>query len=150
MSICCYAENGGELLFGSEEYAEYELLDSTADKNTASAIFSCKLSDSVTVTQKYSLSEKGVDIALSGAENIGFMLPVFDFDGANNTAVIVSEKSVTVEYDGSVCTYSFDGKLSADFKYYYNRNGRYRVYSVKGKYLHIEIVNAENYNCGTE
>ena len=127
MSICCYAENGGELL------------DSAADENTASAIFSCKLSDSVIVTQKYSLSEKGVDIALSGAENIGFMLPVFDFDGANNTAVIVSEKSVTVEYDGSVCTYSFDGRLSSDYNYYCNRNGRYRVYSVDTKHLHIEI-----------
>lgn len=144
MSICCYAENGCELLLGSDEKAEYTLLSSDATADIATAMFICKLSDSIAVTQKYTLSENGVEVTLSGSENIGFMLPVFDFDGANKTVVTVSEKSVTSEYNGSVCTYRFDGKLSADFKYYYNRNGRYRVYSVKGKYLHIEIVNAEN------
>ena len=141
MSICCYAENGGEILLGAEDKAEYTLLSSDATADTATAMFNCKLSDSITVKQKYTLSENGVDIALSGAENIGFMFPVFDFDGANNTVVTVSEKSVSSEYNGSVCTYSFDGMLSDDFKYFYNRNGRYRVYSVKGKCLHIEIVN---------
>ena len=139
MSICCYAESVGRILLGSEEYAEYELLGGSADENTASAVFSCKLSDSITVRQEYRLSENGLDISLSGAEGIGFMLPVFDFDGAENTAVAVSEKSVSAEYDGSVCVYSFDGRLSSDYKYYCNRNGRYRVYSVETKHLHIEI-----------
>ena len=139
MSICCYAESGGKILLGSEEYAEYELLDSSADENTASAVFSCKLSDGITIRQEYRLSENGLDISLSGAENIGFMLPVFDFDGEENTAVAVSEKSVLAEYDGSVCVYSFDGRLSPDYKYYCNRNGRYRVYSVETKHLHIGI-----------
>ena len=141
MSICCYAENGGELLFGADDKAEYSLLSSEATADTATAVFNCNLSDSITVKQKYTLSENGVDITLSGADNIGFMLPVFDFDGANNTVVTVSEKSVSSEYSGFLCTYGFDGCLSDDYKYYYNRNGRYRVYSVKGNYLHIAIIN---------
>lgn len=141
MSICCYAENGEEILLGAEAQAEYSLLDSKATDDTAEAIFNCKLSESITVKEKYSLSENGLDITLSGAENIGFMLPVFDFDGANNTVVTVNEKSVSTKYNGSVCTYSFNGFLSDDFKFFYNRNGRYRVYSLKGDHLHIEINN---------
>ena len=141
MSLCCYAENGDELLLGAEDKAEYTLLSSEATAVTAKATFNCKLSDSVTVIQKYRLSERGLDITLSGAKNIGFMLPVFDFDGTNNTVVKLSEKYISIEYNGSVCTYSFDGMLSCNFKYFYNRNGRYRVYRVKGKCLHIEIVN---------
>lgn len=138
-SICCYAERNGELLLGSENYAEYKLLNSAYSDNTAAASFSCRLADGVTVIQKYFLSENGVDITLSGAKKTGFLIPVFDFDGSENTVVTVTDNSVSTRYGSSVCTYRFDGEISDKFKYFFNRNGRYRLYRVKSNRLHIEI-----------
>ena len=139
MSICCYVEDGSELLFGADAQAEYTLVGSKATDDIAEAVFNCRLSDSITVTQKYSVSENGVDITLSGSENVGFMLPVFDFDGVDSTEITVAAKSVCVKYDGSACTYIFDGNLSEDFRYFYNLNGRYRVYRLRDNSWHIEI-----------
>ena len=139
MSICCYAETNGKRLLGADEYAVYSLVKSENDENHVKAVFDVKLSDEITVTHQYVVTDLGVDISLSGYENSGFMLPVFDFDGSDNTDITIAENAVKVEYNGSVCKYSFDGEISADFQYYYNRNGRYRVYSVNSKKLHIEI-----------
>lgn len=139
MSICCYAENNGEILLGAEQYAKYTLVKSDSDEKTAEAVFDVKLSDEITVQNKYILTENGVDVFISGYENIGFMLPIFDFDGAQNTNIIIEENYIAVSYGGSVCKYSFEGELSKNFKYYFNRNGKYRVYSVNSKKLHIEI-----------
>lgn len=139
MSICCYAQTQNKMLIGAEEYAVYTLVKSESDKNFAEAVFDVKLSDEITVTHGYTVTKNGVDISISGYENIGFMLPVFDFDGADNTNITVTKNSVSTVYQGAVCEYSFEGDISKDFKYYYNRNGRYRVYSVNSRKLHIEI-----------
>lgn len=89
--------------------------------------------------QSVSLTCGGVDIKLSGGENIGFMLPLFDFDGAESTEITIAKGLITYEYKGSVCRYSFSGEACGDFGYFYNRNGRYRVMRVKTDALHIEI-----------
>ena len=139
MSVCCYAKSDGEKLLGAETYAKYTLIEMDSNENRADVSFSINLADKITLTQTHTVSANGVDINVSGAENIGFMVPVFDFDGKDNTNITVAENSIEVEYDGSFCKYSFIGKTSSSFEYYYNRNGRYRVYSVNSKKLHIEI-----------
>ncbi len=144
MSLCCYAEKDGKKLLGAENYAKHALISSESSENTASAVFEVTLSDEITVTQTYAISEKGVDISLSGCENIGFMLPVFDFDGAAHTKITLSENAVSAEYMGSICTYSFDGPLSEEYAVYYNRNGRYRVYQLAAQRLHIEMKENAN------
>lgn len=141
MSICCYAENSGGRLLGAESYAQYCLIESKSASSGVNAVFDVKLSDEITVTHEYNVSAEGVDIRLSGQDNIGFMLPLFDFDGANSTEISIGENSVSVKYENSVCCYSFDGELSNEFEYYYNRNGRYKVYSVNSRNLHIGIEN---------
>lgn len=139
MSICCYAENNGKILVGAERYAQYCLKDSRSNEEKAEAVFDVKLPFNVTVTQKYIVSKNGVDILLSGCEKIGFMLPVFDFDGNVNTEITINENKIAVEYQGFVCVYKFNGDIDTDFKYFYNRNGRYKVFMIKSKHLHIEI-----------
>ena len=139
MSLCCYCEKDGKTLLGAENYAEYTLLNSESAENRAFAELQINLSEEIIINQKITLSENGVDIALCGDGETGMMIPVFDFDGANNTNINFFENSVSIEYNGAVCVYSFDGKLSKDFKYYYNRNGRYKVFKMAGKHLVIKI-----------
>jgi len=139
MSVCCYTEIGGKKLIGAEKYAQHCLIKSKSDKDKAEAVFDIKLSPDITVTQKYAVSQSGVDISLSGRGNLGFFVPAFDFDGKDNTKITVTENEVAVEYQGAVCRYRFNGKINPDFKYFYNRNGRYRVFDIAAKELHIEL-----------
>ena len=77
--------------------------------------------------------------SVSGAETAGFMIPVFDFDGAAKTQIALKEGEICVEYQNARCRYRFGGALDPQFRYYYNRNGRYRVYRVAAKMLRIEM-----------
>ena len=141
MSICCFVKDGDKTILGAEAYAEYTLVDSACSNDNASVTFDCKLSDDITVTEEYTVNKRGVDIKLTGAENIGLMIPVFDFDGNENTETIIEEKSISVRYDNTLCKYTFDGVISKDFKYFYNRNGRYKVFEMLGNSVHIDITN---------
>ena len=141
MSLCCYAFDGGKKLLGASEYAEYTLLSSQSDTQKASAVFEVKLSRDITVTQTYTVSKDGVEITLSGYEDAGFCLPVFEFDGAEETRIDIGENEICVTYQNARCRYRFDGALDPEFKQYYNRNGRYRVYQVAAKRLHITMEN---------
>lgn len=88
-----------------------------------------------------------MDITLSGYEEIGFMVPVFEFDGADSTEIDVREGCITVKYQGAVCRYLFEGEVDPDYRYCYNRNGRYRVYAVAAQKLHIEMRADERRGC---
>ncbi len=125
-------ENPGPAALGLIGAAEhpYTLLQKTEAPDRVTATFAC-----ATGEERYEVSENGVEITYSRR---GFTLPVFEFDGENDTAVTVEDHRVEVRYRNAVCTYRFDGTLQ-DFQRYYNRNGRYRVYTVDGDRLHIEI-----------
>ena len=144
MSICCYVEMDGRKLIGAERYVQYCLVSSESDKEKAGAVFDVRFSPDITVIQEYTISRSGVKISLSGCEQLGFMVPVFDFDGRDHTKITVTENEVAVAYQDAVCRYRFSGKCNPDFRYFYNRNGRYRVFEIAAKELHIEMgsVNA--------
>ena len=139
MSLCCYAKLGDRLLYGADEQATYTLLDSRETPACVSATFACALDAAAVITQQYTVSEQGVRISLRGGDAVGFMLPVFDFDGTAPTRVTQSEGSIAVEYDGCICRYRFHGTTPETYQYYYNRNGRYRIYRVASRELHITI-----------
>lgn len=139
MSLCCYAGDNGKMLIGADRYAAYTWINGQCDGQKTEAVFDVALSENIVVTQNYTVSRDGVDILLSGDETAGFMLPVFDFDGAEETRISIRGNEICVAYQNALCSYRFDGELKADFKYYYNRNGRYRVYTVAAKKLHIEM-----------
>ncbi len=142
MSLCGYAKKYGRRFIGAERYTQYFLVNSESNENKTTAVFDVNLPLNITVTQKYTVSKNGVDISLSGDEKVGFMLPVFDFDGKDTTKINTYDNEITVEYRGAVCRYSFDGKISPDFTYFYNRNGRYRVFDIASNQLHIEMESA--------
>lgn len=139
MSLCCYVETNGEKLLGAETYAKHSLVSKQSLATEAEAVFAVKLSEDILVTENYAVSEQGVDITLSGAENAGFMVPVFDFDGKDHTQITVTENEIAVAYQGAVCRYQFNGKIGPDFRHFCNRNGRYRVYEIAAQKLHIEM-----------
>ncbi len=134
MSLCCFAEDGRRHI-GAECYAAHKLVHG----GEAEAVFEVTLAAGLTVTERYAVDEDGVKITLSGAENLGFFLPVFEFDGEAETAITVGETSVSVTYRGATCRYLFDGTLDPEYQRYYNRNGRYRVYAVHTEALHISM-----------
>ncbi|MBE6701359.1 MAG: hypothetical protein E7582_05675 [Ruminococcaceae bacterium] len=125
-------ENPGAASIGSVGFANmpYVLKDFTVS-DVVSAVF--ETSDGT--VESYKVSKKGIDAHYSSRK---FTLPVFEFDGEKECDIEVLENAITISYKGAVCKYSFDGKLS-EFKHYYNRNGRYRVYEVDGENLHIEM-----------
>ena len=141
MSICCFAEKDDKTLYGSKPYAEYNLKENVCGEDFARIIFECSMMPDVQVTEEYFVSQNGVDITLLGYENCGFMIPVFEFDGQTNTEINISENYVSVKYQNSLCKYIFNGDIDYNYGLYYNRNGRYRVYKIHSKNLHIEITN---------
>ena len=138
MSLCCYYEDGNCILCGADKSSVYTVESTYADSDSASAEILCCLSDKMTIREKTKASASGVTIVLDSTEDCGFMVPVFSFDGSNNTSISENGNSISVEYENAVCIYSFDGTAS-EYGDFYNRNGKYRVYKVNSKFLHIEI-----------
>lgn len=138
MSICAYAEKDGHVMLSAERYALYRFLESQSSDDHASVSFGVQLSPEVSMKQSYSVSARGVDITLSGWDKLGFMVPVFAYDGAEATEISVSENTIAVAYQGARCTYRFAG-IPQEKGIYYNRNGRYRVYRIESRHLHIEM-----------
>ena len=138
MSLCCYYEDGNCILCGADKSSVYTVESTYANSDSASAEILCRLSDKMTIREKTKASASGVTIVLDSTEDCGFMVPVFSFDGSNNTSISENGNSISVEYENAVCIYSFDGTAS-EYGDFYNRNGKYRVYKVNSKFLHIEI-----------
>lgn len=132
MSLCPFVDADGERLLGSEKYANYTLTKSGCDFLEFDLEMKGK-----TVHEVYRITESGVDITFENAD--GFMLPVFLFDGKRESEVDANENEISVCYKNSRCVYTCDTKGMSDEGVYYNRNGRYRFYSVKGNTLHVEI-----------
>ncbi len=132
MSLCAFVDTESERLCGSEGYANYRLTDSGRDFVS----FELEMKG-CTVREKYCITENGVDISFEGAS--GFMIPAFLFDGRKESSVTVREDGISVVYKNSKCVYTCDTIGMCDEGVYHNRNGRYRIYSVKGNRLHVEI-----------
>lgn len=142
-SICCYQEKDGLIFSGADSDADYALTKSSYENESAAAEILCTLGNKTKVEQTYTVSASGVDITLSNGENIGFFVPVFDFDGKNNTEITVKNDEIICKYKNFMCIYRFSGEVKEQEEYVYNRNGRYRLMRVLGQKLHIEIKNTD-------
>ena len=127
MSLCAWCGD----LYGSEKYAEYEKVSENP------LTLNCRMKDAL-VKEVYQVSDDGVSVTLEGEGKFGFMVPVFEFDGRDFTDIQVSDKKIRVAYDNSECIYTHDGNVLG-YERYDNRNGRYRVYKIEAKHLHIRI-----------
>ena len=129
------------MICSAEGGVKHVLTSKTEGDSQCTVTLECVLNEERLFTEKYTVSNAGVDIVFSGAD--GILLPAFLFDGAKETDIIVSDGQIVIKYNGSFCKYTFEGEPQ-DYGVFFNRNGRHRAYSIATDRLHIEIgdVNA--------
>lgn len=88
------------------------------------------------LTETYVITENGVNISVTGAEDIGYEIPVFTDSGEEKTSVTVTDggKTLTVGFCGHRCTWKTDGIFVDTGETFRNRNGEYRDYRASGKH----------------
>lgn len=138
MSLCSYLEvNDLGTLCGADVPAKYTLVSYEEHPDRVTVTLDADQKNNFVIRENYVISEKGVEITL-GAYGEGFFLPVLEFDGRELTCVEEKDGEIKVRYKGSFARYTFEGEPMG-YELYYNRNGRYRVYKVKTKAVHIEM-----------
>lgn len=136
LSICGYKNTADGSICSAEGGVKHVLISKNECNSRCTAIFDCVLNEERLFTEKCTVSSSGVDIAFSGAD--GILVPAFLFDGAKETDIIVSDGQIVIKYNGSFCKYTFKGEPQ-DYGVFFNRNGRYRAYSIATDKLHIEM-----------
>jgi len=126
-SLCSAVCENGAWLLGAEKESVYEVLDCNTAGQSASAKLKCRFADGRTAEEWYEVSESGVTITVKGDGEIGFALPVFDFDGEKHTEISADAHSLTVRYEGWLCRYTTDGIIQDLNRTVANRNGHYRA-----------------------
>lgn len=140
LSICGFKNTENGVLCSAFDGVKLNLISKNESIDQCSAVFESNLNGEPLFTEKYSVSDKGVDAEFCGAD--GILIPVFLFDGARDTDVTASDGQIVVKYNGSYCKYVFSGE-SSDYGVFFNRNGRYRAYKINTDKLHIEIGDAK-------
>ena len=79
----------------------------------------------------YAINEEGVEITVTGDENVLHMLPAFYFDGEKETEITLLNNVLQIKYDGWICQYSSNGKIQELGKTARNRNGYYKLFYAK-------------------
>ncbi|MBR7133562.1 MAG: hypothetical protein IKD04_08540 [Clostridia bacterium] len=136
LSICCFKNTEGGIICSAEDGVKHVLVSKNEGADQCSATFNCILNGECLFTEKYAVSDRGVDIEFCGAD--GILVPAFLFDGAQETDISVSDGQIAIKYNGSFCKYIFEGE-SQDYGVFFNRNGRYRVYKIETDKLYIEM-----------
>ena len=78
------------------------------------------------------LSRDGLEMVLEGKGEQAMSLPVFVTDGERTSRIVVGANAVEVAFDGWLCRYETDGRLTDTGLVYGNRNGHYRRFDVRG------------------
>ena len=98
------------------------------DRSGRYATFRYTFSAGETVTGDYAITREGVTVTLSGAGQLGLMLPAFLFDGEAETEITEGKNGLTVSYGGWRCTYTTDGVIEDTGRVACNRNGYYKAF----------------------
>lgn len=136
LSICCYKNTADGILCSAQEGMKHQLISKIQGAEQCAAVFDCNLNEEPLFNAEYTVSSAGVDIVFSGAD--GILLPAFLFDGVKETEILATNGQILVRYNGSFCKYTFVGEPQ-DYGVFFNRNGRYRAYSIATDQLHIEM-----------
>ena len=131
-SICVGIKEKDDFSYTYDESAVYKMIDKKVDEKYVSVKFECVTASGMKIFQTCILSDDGVEISAEGNGEVKILFPVFDFDGANKTNILISEKSIDVSYKKSKCVYSTDGIFEDMNKLYANRNGYYKAMSASG------------------
>lgn len=132
ISLCAGYGCDESYVFATDKKTEYEVIDHRSDGRSAYLKVKNVFESGKTVFTDYGLDESGLNVTVTGENEVAYMLPVFDYDGENYTNVTVSENKLTVEYEGYVCVYKTDGVIADLNAKGGNRNGHYRAFCAKG------------------
>lgn len=136
LSICSFKNTLNGIMVSSGNETTRSLVSREESNEKCSATFGCTYNKDWQFTEKFTVSKSGVDIESFGAD--GILVPVFRFDGANETEITTKKGEILVKYNGSFCKYTFFGEAESygDFS---NRNGNYHAFKINSDKLHIEI-----------
>ena len=143
ISLCAGYGCDESYVFATDKKTGYEVIDHRSDGRSAYLKVKNVFESGKTVFTDYGLDESGLNVTVTGENEVAYMLPVFDYDGENYTNVTVSENKLTVEYEGYVCVYKTDGVIADLNAKGGNRNGHYRAFCAKGSEkltVKIEII----------
>ena len=132
-SLCSAIRISDAWIFGTEESAKYEVLETATDKNSASATMLCKFTEDRVVKEHYTVNENGVSIKVECDGAVGYALPAFCFDGEISPEITIDAHSLTVSYEGWICRYTTTGTISDLNQVAVNRNGHYSIFIATGQ-----------------
>ncbi len=128
LSMCPGILVNGEWQFALDKETAYDILHYEATDTAASADIECTFENGEKVLAKYTVSENGVSISVSGEGDIGYLLPAFAFDGETHPVIEEDEHRLSVTYEGWCCEYTTSAAIFDTKKAAANRNGHYRVF----------------------
>ena len=120
---CC----DGDWQFALTPDSKYEILSHGTENGIVNAEWRITMPAGNTLRQQLTM-DNGVCIVTESDGLTGLMLPAFRFDGAEETVIEATEKTLSVHYQGWVCRYTTDGSIADTGAVCSNRNGKYRIF----------------------
>ena len=146
LSLCASAEIDGKWYLGGEHHHIIPENCFYANDEKCLAYMEWMAEDN-RVCQSVFVNENGVETRAEvfgeKARNVAVEIPAFAFDGVTSTKIKVTEKEITVEYNGYVCRYTTTGKIVDLSEDICNRNGKYHRYRAEGEYLVVVKIEIE-------
>jgi hypothetical protein len=127
-SIACGVKHGEKFTYATSSADHYELISKEVTADYVGATFKCILENGTELTQICRITDSGVELTARSLGEVSILIPALEFDGREHAKITITDKSVKVEYKGSVCCYTTDGTVSGGDKVYANKNGHYRGY----------------------
>ena len=128
LSIACGVRGPEGFVYATDYDDHYKLLSSEVTDDYVSATFRCELRDGTEFTQVCKITSDGVELTATSYGEVSILIPALYFDGRDYAVIESDDKSVTVKYKGSTCTYTTNGTVTGGDKEYANRNGHYMGY----------------------
>lgn len=129
LSLCSGICKNGKWQYVTDGDALFDLIKYDTDKTAAYASFFCRFANSGMTAESYAVNESGVKIEINGDGEIAYMLPAFDFDGEAHTKITATEHTLEISYEGWICHYETNGKISDLGRLAANRNGHYKTFA---------------------
>lgn len=138
LSLCSSVIKDGNVYLGA--HGVYTVNQIEKQDDACFAEMTCKIGN-VTTEEQVRVTQNGVTLtASSNEDNTCIEIPVFDFDGVENTEIAVTKQEISVKYKNSICHYETDGEISDVEETICNRNGRYRRFRAIGnKVVSVKI-----------
>lgn len=140
LSICPGYRENDRFVFGVESEVIHKLIALYEKEGSAVAEIETVWED-WSVTAIYCVSDRGVDMEISGVDVPACLLPVFAFDGITRTDIQCGDTWLKIFYKGHCCTYYSNGVIENTGREAANRNGRYHVFRTHApECLRLRIV----------